>query len=363
MIQLLREHKNILKPIGIAILVGLALWAIFLLVTRPSQQTENVINLDLPENKLVEFPKDDARHIAMTELWYYNGHLKDKQSNEYSYHYSVYLHDALARHTIVHASLHDHKNNKTYQYQRRLGGTSFIPTKEGFSFDWKVWKMQGANGKDTISGATTEFKFNLDLQTTSPEIAHGKTGLLDLDSAGEGYYYSRPRMQTKGNLTINDKKIKVTGESWFDHQWGDYRATVLSWKWFALQLDNGSNLMLYLLANSDGKTILQTATLSKGRDAKYFTQKDFKTTPTDYWSSEISEHKYPVAWNITIPSEKIDITLKPKNKNSEFDSRATTYNTYWEGPVSVSGSNKGKGFLEVSITNQKDRTAKTQPVK
>ena len=37
------------------------------------------------------------------------------------------------------------------------------------------------------------------------------------------------------------------GEVWFDHQWGNFEASRLAWNWFALQLDDGSSVMLYQL--------------------------------------------------------------------------------------------------------------------
>jgi len=34
--------------------------------------------------------------------------------------------------------------------------------------------------------------------------------------------------------------------------------------------------------------------------------------------------------------------------NSEFDARLTTYNIYWEGAVSVKGSQTGKGSIKMN---------------
>ena len=48
--------------------------------------------------------------------------------------------------------------------------------------------------------------------------------------------------------------MKVTGEAWMDHQWGDF-ATYQEggWDWFAVQLDDGTDVMLYLIRDADGE--------------------------------------------------------------------------------------------------------------
>ena len=45
----------------------------------------------------------------------------------------------------------------------------------------------------------------------------------------------------------------VVGQAWFDHQWGDFRVDALTgWDWFALQLDDGAEVMLYLIRDETG---------------------------------------------------------------------------------------------------------------
>ncbi len=41
-------------------------------------------------------------------------------------------------------------------------------------------------------------------------------------AAGGSYYYSRPRMAADGTLSARRPDVPVTGEAWFDHQWGDF---------------------------------------------------------------------------------------------------------------------------------------------
>ncbi|RYD86746.1 MAG: hypothetical protein EOP50_21930 [Sphingobacteriales bacterium] len=55
---------------------------------------------------------------------------------------------------------------------------------------------------------------------------------------------------------------------------------------------------------------------------------------------------YTVEWRLRLPSGTYDV--KPFYPDGEFDARQTTANVYWEGPVRVTGSAEGQGFLEMS---------------
>ena len=54
-------------------------------------------------------------------------------------------------------------------------------------------------------------------------------------------------MDATGSLTLGDETFDVTGTAWFDHQWGDFIAVGGGgWDWFAINLDDGTDLMLSL---------------------------------------------------------------------------------------------------------------------
>jgi predicted secreted hydrolase len=41
-------------------------------------------------------------------------------------------------------------------------------------------------------------------------------------------------------------------------------------------------------------------------------------------------------------------SITPMVRDSDFDGRTTSYKVYWEGPVEITGSHAGKGFVEMS---------------
>ena len=47
--------------------------------------------------------------------------------------------------------------------------------------------------------------------------------------------------------------MQVTGEAWFDHQWGDFIAVGGGgWDWFAVNLADGTDFTLSLVRAADG---------------------------------------------------------------------------------------------------------------
>ena len=105
-------------------------------------------------------------------------------------------------------------------------------------------------------GADPPFGLQLRLLDEKPPALH-HGGYIDYGPAGGSYYYSRTRLSVSGTVqTVRRRRpYPVSGEAWMDHQWGNF---VVSggggWDWYSLQLDDRTELMLYVLRGSDGQT-------------------------------------------------------------------------------------------------------------
>ncbi len=175
-----------------------------------------------------------------------------------------------------------------------------------------------------------------------------------MKDAGDSYYYSRSRMTASGVIKIGGTTEKVTGISWFDHQWGDFSVGVLKWEWFSLQLDDGMDVMIYQLRDKKtNEPILYTGSISQNGNTETLSAADFKVVPGQKWTSSKSNIAYPTEWVIDIPLRNINLTVKSINEDSEFDAMLTTYNIYWEGAVKVQGSHTGLGFIELYYMDKK----------
>jgi predicted secreted hydrolase len=52
----------------------------------------------------------------------------------------------------------------------------------------------------------------------------------------------------------------------------------------------------------------------------------------------------PIRWQVTLPSKGVDVTVSAIND----DAWMTTSVPYWEGPVTVTGTHAGVGYLEMT---------------
>ena len=232
-------------------------------VLPANQPAEDWYEATSTQRILVQLPRDDAPHTNEMEWWYYNGHLDAENGNHYSFHFTVFLVNQLAAHMVAHVSLLDHQTGKHYTDQKRTTGITSKSRENSFEFDLGDWHMDGRYGDDRLRVVTPEFSFNLRLKQSAPPVFQGGTGLLDFDLAGQSYYYTRPRMEIEGALKVTNDVQNVKGVAWFDHQWGDFRVNQLGWDWFAIQLEDGSDIMIYQLFDTSGLPVLRSGTYAK----------------------------------------------------------------------------------------------------
>jgi predicted secreted hydrolase len=164
-------------------------------------------------------------------------------------------------------------------------------------------------------------------------------------------------METEGELTINGKTEKVRGLSWMDHEFGSnqLREDQVGWDWFSLQLDNETELMLYLIRRKDGSPDpYSSGTLVKADGTtKHLKLEDFQIEVLDRWKSGKSGGHYPMKWKVSIPSENMTLEIVPEFTDQELITNRSTRVTYWEGKVRVAGkigenSVGGAGYVEMT---------------
>ena len=304
----------------------------------------------------VKLPADDAAHDKLTEWWYYSGHLRTDSGERYSFHLATFLRQGTLTHTVFHGSLLDHQTEKLYTEQARTAGNPSTGRRDGFDFTFGDWQMRGEGANHSAKMAGKDFALDLKLNDRLPPVLHQApgtpvAGLLDFAAAGMSYYTSRPRMTAQGTLTIAGTPRAVRGEVWFDHQWGDFEAAKLRWNWFALQLTDGADIMIFELFDRQGGPVLRMGTHAKDGTVSAIGATDFEATSRGTWKSPSSSVVYPMDWTISVPTKGLKLKVDPVIRWSQFDARTTTLNVYWEGAVKVSGSHTGVGFMELSGYN------------
>jgi predicted secreted hydrolase len=330
----------------------------------------------------VVLPRDDGPHDRLTEWWYYTGHLRgtggDGATRAYGFEYVIFRAERGSFPTTwaSHLAITD-ETGRRFLYGQRLevgeqvdrSGRDADGVPTGFdlsltgldpadesSFDRPPWTMTGAGGEDRltaslsiaeaeVAGSPGGLGIELDLHATKPPALQDRDGWIDFGPAGGSYYYSRTAMDATGTVTLDGVDVRVTGRAWFDHQWGDFISVGGGgWDWFAVNLDDGTDLTLSLVRDSDGSYPLVYGTVVDPDGATRHLDSDaFTVQVTDRWISPMTGADYPAGWIVTIPGEgPLVVELRPTVAAQELDTRRTTGVVYWEGSQVVAATRAGK---------------------
>ncbi len=180
---------------------------------------------------------------------------------------------------------------------------------------------------------------DLRLDSSAAPVLHGDRGHSRKgDQPGNAsYYYSMPRIITGGVLEIAGESHAVAGASWLDREWssGTLEPGLAGWDWFGLRLDDGRDLMIYLLRLQDGGVHSAsggTLVQADGRSVR-LTADDIRVEQTAAWTSP-SGVRYPSAWNVDVllPGEDLrGLEIRPLIADQELRLAFR----YWEGIVQV----------------------------
>jgi predicted secreted hydrolase len=166
------------------------------------------------------------------------------------------------------------------------------------------------------------------------------------------YYYSLTRLESEGTVTANGRTVPVSGLSWKDHE---YSTSALGpdqvgWDWFALQLDDGSELMVAQLRNVDGNAdAIEGIFVEADGSTQSLAEGEFQIDVQDTWRSPRSGAEYPAGWIVAIPSLDLTLGIEPHLADQELN----VSTTYWEGAVRVEGERaglpvSGHGYVEMT---------------
>ena len=323
------------------------------------------------------FPDDYGPHPAYrTEWWYYTGNLKAAEGRHFGFQLTFFR-TALNAPTeragrasawgtqdvyMAHFALSDVATHRFHAFQRfsrtalGLAGASALPLRVWLE-DWSVTGETAVERPVSMQLSAEEQDVALDLSLVSekPIVLHGRNGLSQKGAAAgqASYYYSLTRLRSAGVIRLGDEEFQVQGLSWMDREWS---TSVLSealqgWDWFAIQLTNGQELMVYQVRQqSGGSHPLSSGTLvAVDGTPQALTSADFQIEVLQTWQSPTDGTAYPAKWRVRIPGEAIDLTITPYMADQEMH----TLIRYWEGAVRAQGTVQGRplageGYVELT---------------
>ena len=328
-----------------------------------SQEPEESFRRALP-GYVYRFPQDHAAHPDFrTEWWYYTGHLRTTKGRSFGFQLTFFRHalrpptaqtkSKWALHTLyfVHFAITDEDGDR-YRFQEKVsrGALNMAGADPVAYHVWiEDWEARLQDNTHRLKAGKEDMGIDLILAPTKEAVVHGKNGVSQ-KAVGEGYashYYSLTRMRVTGLLNWEGRTHEVTGLAWMDHEFGSnqLRDYQVGWDWFSVQLDNQTELMIYIIRHRNGQAdpaSSGTLILPDGR-SEHVPLGGFEVEALGSWRSKKSGTVYPSGWRLKVPRRQLELELIPTVKGQELTTRKSTLVNYWEGSVGVRGAFEGKG--------------------
>jgi len=310
----------------------------------------------VPGTELV-FPRDHGPHPGFgIEWWYLTANMTDAQGRDLGLQWTLFR-QALTPEGpdtgwqsnqlwMGHAAVTTQARHHFAEVFARGGIGQAGVTAAPFAAWIDDWRMAGPDF-DTLQlrASGDSFSYDVALRAQGPLVLHGDAGLSVKSLAGQAsYYYSQPGYALEGSVTLEGETRQVTGTAWLDREWSSQflAGTQEGWDWFSLHLGNGDKLMAFHIRSATrpepgfGTWI--------GADGRVEALAPGAVTLTPLDTAEVAGRRVPVRWRVELPARGIDIEAQALNPQAWMG----TAFSYWEGPIRVSGSHEGQGYLEMT---------------
>ena len=317
----------------------------------------------------LEFPKDHASHPGFrTEWWYFTGNLtgSNRAPGDFGFQLTFFRNGltpnppkrsselASSEAWMAHFALTDFAQRTTLHAERfARGAPGFagpLSKEQPASLAVGNWQILGLSGlgperRPTFRLIAEEPGFGLELLLTSTKalVPQGDRG-YSRKGSGEfqaSHYVSATRLAATGTVRIGEQHHPVEGSAWLDREWTSslLGPEQVGWDWFAIQLEDGTDLMAYRmrLRNGDDDPTAHGSLTDPSGSSRTLAATDYQLTDVAFWESPESRITYPAGWTLTLPTEGLELTLEVPVSNCEI---GDSYR-YWEGPIQVHGTRSG----------------------
>jgi predicted secreted hydrolase len=327
------------------------------------------------EPRPFEFPEDHGPHPAFrTEWWYTTGNLTAHDGRDFGFQLTIFR-SALAPEApntesrwgtnqayMAHFTVTDVAGREFHAFERFARGAVGLAGAESEPMRvWlEDWTLEGSAGETfplRLSAAEGPVALRLELRPEKPVVLQGDRGLSRKgpEPGNASYYYAFTRLAASGELVTDGEALEVSGTAWLDREWSTSALSEgqVGWDWFALQLDDGWDLMIYRLRHADGGAdALSDGALidPSGARVPLVWGRDVTMESTGSWSSPVDGAEYPSGWRIRVPARGWSLIVEPVIPDQEL---ALAFR-YWEGAVRVGGRGEGgaavtgRGYVELT---------------
>lgn len=330
------------------------------------------------EPRSFSFPSDHADHPEFrNEWWYFTGNLKNEVGRPFGFQVTLFRNSLVPEVPeesgspwrtnqlyMGHLALSDIQEDRFYHAERfqrsalGLAGVDAQPLRIWLD-DWEIKGVSKDPMKWQLFAKTEEFGINLEVTPIKPLVLQGNQGLSQKgkEPGNASYYYSFTRMIASGEVITPDGIFDVTGSSWLDREWSTsvLESNQVGWDWFALQLNDGTDLMYYQLRDKAGKPSEQSSgkLVNPNGESRNLNFEEVALKVVEFWKSPNSGASYPAGWILKLASENLDLEISPRMSDQELQTTVS----YWEGSVRVQGTQNGQpiqgvGYVEMTGYDQ-----------
>ncbi|WP_422126375.1 lipocalin-like domain-containing protein [Thioalkalivibrio sulfidiphilus] len=337
-------------------------------IAMGGDDTAGFLRADSPRE--FRFPEDHGPHPGFrNEWWYVTGNLEGEDGRRFGFQITFFRvaltpdvpesPSAWATDHVWmgHFALTDTGTGQHHAFERFARGAAGLAgaQRDPLRVWLEDWSLEAVAGNDLPWRLQLEEAgISLDLEFTprKPPVLQGDAGLSQ-KGAGEGnasYYYSMTRLDAVGHVGLQGQRHGVSGSAWLDREWSTsaLAENQAGWDWFALQLDEGRELMYYQMRLQDGGADPHSKGLWVDTDAssRLVRREDVDLEVLDHWRSPKTGVRYPVAWRLHLKPEGRVFEVRAVQPAQEM--RLTV--RYWEGAVDVyeGGQSVGRGYVELT---------------
>jgi len=323
------------------------------------------------------FPEDHGPHPDYrTEWWYLTGNLASPEGDPFGFQLTFFRNsltpEPVGRDSpwdtrelwMGHFALTDVTGRRHVADERfargaaGMAGGTVAPFRVWLG-DWELSAEPDAPSDSAypmrLRAAQGGVKLDLRLLPLKPVVLQGDRGLSQKgpERGNASYYLSWTRIGASGTLEWDGRVWPVEGTAWMDREWSTSALSEaqVGWDWFALQLDDGRDLMFFELRREDGTRDPLNHGILVGPNGEEtpLSAEDVELDVLGQWSSPLDGTVYPSGWRLRIPSAGLDLQVQPRLEAQEMDLSFR----YWEGAVTVQGTSEGVplggvGYVELT---------------
>ncbi len=306
----------------------------------------------------VTLPADDAVQAgALIQWWYWTGRLVAEDGRAFGFEVCFFV--GATPHLLLCGQMAQSAvsdlGGKAFVDQERVfvGAPAILDDAFALATPDAVITARGGDGHDVLHSETSGYVLDLRVEATAPATVHYR----GLDHAyafgGDTYYYSRETMTAQGSLRLpSGETLAVKGDTWFDRQWGDLAfAVLLGWQWFALQLADGTRVMLfdfYRYPKESYGSYTEPGASGQSGATRELGPSDYSVEVLGWWTSPDSGIQYPHGWRVRTCGKTW--LVRPLLDDQELEGRFWIGPRYWEGACVMTdehGVELGHAYVEL----------------